>query len=204
MATARLFPRRGFIFLLAALLPGLAMACAAAGQPPEPAAPSAVAGQRAPAVAPATELQPTLAVAVPVQQEPVPTAETTGPTSAQPAEPAPGAAADPNPTTAPMAKNLQPATAEPPAAKATLAPAGLTQTAPATAIPSPGPTPTAAPTPAEPPTTAPGPEPLLEVGHQVGHRIADFSMELVGGAMVTPAGLAEQGRPAFLFFFATT
>jgi hypothetical protein len=47
-------------------------------------------------------------------------------------------------------------------------------------------------------------EPLPEIGNRVGSRIPDFTLELADGATVTSASLVGQGRPTFLFFFATT
>ncbi len=47
-------------------------------------------------------------------------------------------------------------------------------------------------------------EPLAEVGNQVGNRIPDFTLDLVGGATVSTAKLIEEGKPAFLFFTSTT
>ena len=66
--------------------------------------------------------------------------------------------------------------------------------------------PTATPVPPEPTaTSAPvAQEPLPDLGNRVGNRIPDFTLELVDGATVTSASLVEQGRPTFLFFFATT
>ena len=43
-----------------------------------------------------------------------------------------------------------------------------------------------------------------EVGHQVGNLVPDFTLALADGSTVTSAQLIEEGRPAFLFFFATT
>ena len=41
-------------------------------------------------------------------------------------------------------------------------------------------------------------------GHQVGYRIPDFALELADGGAVTAADLVAQGKPTFLFFWATT
>lgn len=43
-----------------------------------------------------------------------------------------------------------------------------------------------------------------EVGHQVGNLVPDFTLALADGSTVTAAQLIGEGRPAFLFFFATT
>ena len=43
-----------------------------------------------------------------------------------------------------------------------------------------------------------------EVGHQVGNLVPDFTLALADGSTVTATQLVEEGRPAFLFFFATT
>jgi hypothetical protein len=54
-------------------------------------------------------------------------------------------------------------------------------------------------------TTAPvAKEPMAEVGHQVGNRIPDFTLDLVGGATVSTINLVEEGKPTFLFFTSTT
>ena len=44
----------------------------------------------------------------------------------------------------------------------------------------------------------------FQVGHNIGDRIPGFKIELTDGTPVTAAGLLENNRPAFLFFFATT
>ena len=83
----------------------------------------------------------------------------------------------------------------PPAPEATEAPA------PVVAEPVP-----AAPTSPEA-TEAPAPvvtEPLPEVGNEVGYRVPEFSLELVGGTIVSTSGLIEQGKPTFVFFTSTT
>ena len=41
-------------------------------------------------------------------------------------------------------------------------------------------------------------------GHQIGYRIPDFALELADGGAVTAADLMAQGKPTFLFFWATT
>jgi len=46
------------------------------------------------------------------------------------------------------------------------------------------------------------PEPSL-TGNQVGQRVPDFTLELEDGSTTTSAELLEQGRPTFLFFWAT-
>ena len=69
--------------------------------------------------------------------------------------------------------------------------------------PAPAPTSTVAPTPTE--ASAPvAPEPLPEVGSKVGNRIPDVTLELFDGTTVSTAGLVAEGKPTFLFFFATT
>ena len=48
------------------------------------------------------------------------------------------------------------------------------------------------------------PEPqAVEVGYKVGMRAPEFGMNLLDGANVTSASLAEQGKPAFIYFHAT-
>ncbi len=42
-----------------------------------------------------------------------------------------------------------------------------------------------------------------EVGNQVGDRVPDFALELADGTTVTSASLVAEGRPTFLFFWAT-
>ena len=42
-----------------------------------------------------------------------------------------------------------------------------------------------------------------ETGNQVGYQIPDVTMELADGTTVTSASLVEQGRPTYLFFWAT-
>ena len=45
----------------------------------------------------------------------------------------------------------------------------------------------------------------VRVGSDVGNRLPDFELTLTGnGEKLTSASLVESGRPAFLFFFATT
>ena len=51
-------------------------------------------------------------------------------------------------------------------------------------------------------TAADFPE-VQDTGNQVGYRIPDFTMELYDGTNVTSASLVEQGRPTYLFFWAT-
>ena len=55
------------------------------------------------------------------------------------------------------------------------------------------------------------PSPTLEttaevrVGSDIGNRLPDFELTLTGnGEKLTSTSLVESGRPAFLFFFATT
>ena len=47
-------------------------------------------------------------------------------------------------------------------------------------------------------------EPVPETGNQVGNRVPDFTLDLVGGATISTASLIEEGRPTFLFFTSTT
>jgi len=51
-------------------------------------------------------------------------------------------------------------------------------------------------------TAADFPE-VQDTGNQVGYRIPDVTMELYDGTTVTSASLVEQGRPTYLFFWAT-
>ncbi len=46
------------------------------------------------------------------------------------------------------------------------------------------------------------PEPS-QTGNQVGYRVPYFTLELEDGSTTTSAELLEQGRPTFLFFWAT-
>ena len=127
----------------------------------------------------------------------------------------------------PMAKAMEPK--DQPAAEATgpaapqqepSAPAQPMETSPAQVSESPS-TPAAAPQPAQAPaqqptaTAAPAPQPTAtpvavvvepppEVGNQVGNRVPDLGLELVGGSMVSTSGLIEQEKPTFLFFTSTT
>ncbi len=43
----------------------------------------------------------------------------------------------------------------------------------------------------------------LNIGNQVGSQIPDFTLELADGTTLTSAGLVEEGRPTYLFFWAT-
>ena len=45
---------------------------------------------------------------------------------------------------------------------------------------------------------------LPDVGNKVGYRIPDFTLELVDGEKVSSEALLTEGKPTFLFFFATT
>ena len=70
--------------------------------------------------------------------------------------------------------------------------------------------PAAAPEPTRPAAPAPdtspsAPQPAaVQVGSDVGDRVAEFKISLGDGNEVTSAGLVTSERPAFLFFFATT
>ena len=86
-------------------------------------------------------------------------------------------------------------------AKQEAAPAPVEPTAAPAVVPAP------APTAAPQPTEAPAPvvqEPLPDVGNQVGNRMPDFTLELVGGTTVSVSSLVESGKPAFLFFTSST
>ena len=187
--------RAGRFLFLAMFAAGLlAAACGSASEPPpvnEVAAPAAV------EVAPARS----------VNQEPA--------VKAAPANPAQGAkpggqeaAAEAMPDTAVESAQGQPAApAEPvePAAGESSQAAAVAQAEPVAPI-----------APAAPAAAEPEPEPVAEVepaapavplpeiGHQVGYRIPDFTLELAAGGTVTAADLTAAGRPTFLFFFATT
>ena len=63
-----------------------------------------------------------------------------------------------------------------------------------------GPVPAALPLTAADFPAAGGPEP----GHRVGNRIPAFTLELADGRTVAAADLIADGRPTFLFFWATT
>ena len=43
-----------------------------------------------------------------------------------------------------------------------------------------------------------------DVGHQVGEYVPEFSLELIDGQTVTATSQVTEGRPTFLFFWATT
>ncbi len=47
-------------------------------------------------------------------------------------------------------------------------------------------------------------ESLPDVGNEVGNRIPDITLDLVGGATVSSVSLIEEGQPTFLFFTSTT
>ncbi len=45
----------------------------------------------------------------------------------------------------------------------------------------------------------------VKIGNEVGNRLPNFELTLISnGEKLTSTGLIESGRPAFLFFFATT
>ena len=55
------------------------------------------------------------------------------------------------------------------------------------------------------PTVAPSTSAIdFKIGSNIGDRIPDFEIKLTDGSPITSAGLLQNGRPAFLFFFATT
>ena len=55
------------------------------------------------------------------------------------------------------------------------------------------------------PTVAPVQSAIdFKIGNNIGDRIPDFEIVLTDGTPITSAGLLQNGRPAFLFFFATT
>ena len=55
------------------------------------------------------------------------------------------------------------------------------------------------------PTVAPRPSAIdFKIGNNIGDRIPEFEIVLTDGSPITSAGLLQNGRPAFLFFFATT
>lgn len=59
----------------------------------------------------------------------------------------------------------------------------------------------------EPAQSAPAPEASSEVriGNEIGNRLPNFEITLTSnGEKLTSTSLVENGRPAFLFFFATT
>ena len=64
---------------------------------------------------------------------------------------------------------------------------------------------TANPAPSASVAPAPTTKPVAEVktGNSVGNRVPDFEIRLVDGSAVTSASLLSEGRPVFLFFFAT-
>ena len=55
------------------------------------------------------------------------------------------------------------------------------------------------------PTVAPVQSAIdFKIGNNIGDRIPAFEIVLTDGSPITSAGLLQNGRPAFLFFFATT
>lgn len=45
----------------------------------------------------------------------------------------------------------------------------------------------------------------IRIGNEIGNRLPNFELTLTGnGEKLTSTSLVENGRPAFLFFFATT
>ena len=61
----------------------------------------------------------------------------------------------------------------------------------------------------EPPAPSPAVAPVtsavdFKIGNNIGDRIPNFEIVLTDGTPITSAGLLQNGRPAFLFFFATT
>ncbi|MCY4652481.1 MAG: hypothetical protein OXC95_04875 [Dehalococcoidia bacterium] len=64
-----------------------------------------------------------------------------------------------------------------------------------------------APEPAQTAQSTPAPEAGTEVriGNEIGNRLPNFELTLTNnGEKLTSTSLVESGRPAFLFFFATT
>lgn len=217
----------------AALLLALTLACSSAAPPQEPAAPVGEPKQTQPSQ-PVSQSQSPAEVAQTGQSDTTMTKSETPATaetmSQQPSEPmaakqntaAEPQAAEvmtakaPEPQPEPMAKAMD---NEPAAvAETTVAPAaqleplqskerGVTEPAAVKQAPQPtaAPDPTAVEVPAA--TEAPAPvvqEPLPPVGNKVGNLIPDVTLELFGGSTVSTSSLAEQGKPTFLFFFATT
>lgn len=43
----------------------------------------------------------------------------------------------------------------------------------------------------------------LDTGNQIGYRIPDFTLALADGSTVTSESLVEEGKPTYLFFWAT-
>ena len=203
----------------------LLIACGSASQPAEEAAPAGSAQQveptapaapapvvSGPAVESAPASQPTQTDAqVETIVETAAKADNTQPQAEEPAaEPKMESIESIDPTAAPAAPEtteivaaaeLVPATPmeskEPTSAQETVAPTGAPtgDPDPAPAVGQVEPTVTGAPA---------VQEPLPEIGNRVGSRIPDFTLELADGATVTSASLVGQGRPTFLFFFATT
>ena len=202
----------------------LLIACGSASQPAEEAAPAGSAQQVEPTApaAPAPVVSGPAVESAPASQ-PAQTnsqvetgvdaakADNTQPQAEEPAaEPKMESIESIDPTAAPAAPEtteivaaaeLVPATPmeskEPTSAQETVAPTGAPtgDPDPAPAVGQVEPTVTGAPA---------VQEPLPEIGNRVGSRIPDFTLELADGATVTSASLVGQGRPTFLFFFATT
>ena len=72
------------------------------------------------------------------------------------------------------------------------------------AVPSPVPTPTVDINLATPGEVHRIPIEGIEVGAEVGDRIPHFTLGLVDGVTISSEQLMDDGRPTFLFFFATT
>ena len=87
-----------------------------------------------------------------------------------------------------------------------LAPAPESRAAPASS-PIPGPTSAPAPVPTVMPTAVPPKAAVIvdqpEVGTAVGKTVPHFEFTLIDGTKRSTAQLANQGKPVFLFFFAT-
>lgn len=63
--------------------------------------------------------------------------------------------------------------------------------------------------PSESQPSSAAPEPVaseeVRIGNEIGNRLPDFELTLTSsGEKLTSTSLVESGRPAFLFFFATT
>ena len=222
LSPARLVAASVLLLLLQTLL----IACGSASQPQEEAMPAGSAKQVEPtaASAPAPVVSgPAVESAAPASQpaqtdaqvetivETAAKADNTQPQAEEPAaEPKMESIESIDPTAAPAAPETTeivaaaetvPATPmeskEPTSAQETVAPTGAPtgDPDPAPAVGQVEPTVTGAPA---------VQEPLPEIGNRVGSRIPDFTLELADGATVTSASLVGQGRPTFLFFFATT
>lgn len=134
---------------------------------------------------------PSTAAVIPAAPEPVQAVPT--------APPAPTAA--PAPTTVPVQPEPTVAAVAPTAAPVPTVAAVPTAPPPPTATPRPAPT--ATPRPTATPTPAPTATPNIPVGHNVGQRAPDFTIQAVDGTSYTLSEVTASGKAVLVYFFAT-